>query len=375
MKFRLERDVLADAVTWTSRSLPTRPPSPVLAGVRLEAEPQGSLVLSTFDYEVSARSTVTAEVDEGGSVLVSGKLLAEIARALPAKPVEFTLEGNRVIVVCGASRFTLMTMPVEEYPSLPELPDATGTIDADTFARAIAQVTVAAGRDETLPLLTGVRMEIEGDSLTLLATDRYRLAMREVTWSPASPGVSRVALVRARTLADVAKNLTAAGSVELDLAEGGDIIGFEAGGRRTTSLLLEGDYPPVRRLFPEQTSTHTITATSELVDAAKRVALVAERNTPIRLSFTEGQVVLEAGQGDDAQASEALESTLVGEDISTAFNPQYLLDGLNSLDSDYVRLSFTHPSKPAVMTGQETLDGEDHADEFRYLLMPIRFGA
>src|SRR5699024_1439503 len=117
-----------------------------------------------------------------------------------------------------------------------------GTIDADTFARAIAQVTVAAGRDETLPLLTGVRMEIEGDSLTLLATDRYRLAMREVTWSPASPGVSRVALVRARTLADVAKNLTAAGSVELDLAEGGDIIGFEAGGRRTTSLLLEGDY-------------------------------------------------------------------------------------------------------------------------------------
>lgn len=375
MKFRLERDVLADAVTWTSRSLPTRPPSPVLAGVRLEADPQGSLVLSTFDYEVSARSTVTAEVDEGGSVLVSGKLLAEIARALPAKPVEFTLEGHKVIVVCGASRFTLMTMPVEEYPSLPELPDATGSIDADAFARAIAQVTIAAGRDETLPLLTGVRMEIEGDRVTLLATDRYRLAMREVTWSPATPGLSRVALVRARTLADVAKNLTAAGPVELDLAENGDIIGFEAGGRRTTSLLLEGDYPPVRRLFPEETSTHTVTATSELVDAAKRVALVAERNTPIRLSFSEGQVVLEAGQGDDAQASEALESTLVGEDISTAFNPQYLLDGLNSLDSDFVRLSFTHPSKPAVMTGQDTIDGGDHAEEFRYLLMPIRFGA
>lgn len=375
MKFRLERDVLADAITWTSRSLPTRPPSPVLAGVRLEADPQGSLVLSTFDYEVSARSTVTAEVDEGGSVLVSGKLLAEIARALPAKPVEFSLESNRVIVICGASRFTLMTMPLEEYPSLPELPEATGSIDSDTFSRAIAQVTTAAGRDETLPLLTGVRMEIEGERLTLLATDRYRLAMREISWSPATPSVSRVALVRARTLGDVAKNLTAAGSVELDLAEGGDIIGFEAGGRRTTSLLLEGDYPPVRRLFPEQTSTHTVTPTAALVDAAKRVALVAERNTPIRLSFSEGQVVLEAGQGDDAQASEVLESTLVGEDISTAFNPQYLLDGLTSLDSDFVRLSFTHPSKPAVMTGQDTIDGGDEADEFRYLLMPIRFGA
>ena len=319
MKFRVERDVLADAVTWTSRSLPTRPPSPVLAGVLLTADAEGSLVLSTFDYEV----------EEAGSVLVSGRLLAEIARALPNKPVEVAVEGNRVTVVCGASRFTLLTMPVEEYPSLPDLPEVTGSIDGDGFARAIAQVTMAAGRDETLPLLTGVRVEIEGDTVTMLATDRYRLAMREVSWSPAAPDVSRVALVRARTLSDVAKNLSSAGSVELALAEGGDIVGFEAGGRRTTSLLLEGDYPPVRRLFPEQTSTHTITATGELVEAAKRVALVAERNTPIRLSFTDGQVVLEAGQGDDAQASEALESTLVGEDISTAFNPQYLLDGLS----------------------------------------------
>ncbi|WP_022917304.1 DNA polymerase III subunit beta [Ruania albidiflava] len=375
MKFRVERDVLADAVTWTSRSLPTRPPSPVLAGVLLTADAEGSLVLSTFDYEVSARSTVTAEVEEAGSVLVSGRLLAEIARALPNKPVEVAVEDNRVMVVCGASRFTLLTMPVEEYPSLPDLPEVTGSIDGDGFARAIAQVTIAAGRDETLPLLTGVKLEIEGDTLTMLATDRYRLAMREVHWNPASPGVSRTALVRARTLSDVAKNLSSAGSVELALAEGGDIIGFEAGGRRTTSLLLEGDYPPVRRLFPEQTSTHTVTATSDLVEAAKRVALVAERNTPIRLSFTEGQVVLEAGQGDDAQASEALESTLVGEDISTAFNPQYLLDGLSSLDSEFVRLSFTHPSKPAVMTGQDSIDGSDHAEEFRYLLMPIRFGA
>ncbi|UFU06537.1 DNA polymerase III subunit beta [Ruania halotolerans] len=374
MKFRVERDVLADAVTWTARTLPSRPPSPVLAGVRLEADAEG-LVLSTFDYEVSARSAVVADVDEPGSVLVSGRLLAEISKALPNKPVEVTLEGSRVTVVCGSSRFTLLTMPVEDYPTLPELPDVTGSIAGDAFAQAISQVTMAAGRDETLPLLTGVRVEIEGDTLTMLATDRYRLAMREMTWSPASPSVSRIALVRARTLSDVARNLSSAGSIELALADGGDIIGFEAGGRRTTSLLVDGEYPPVRRLFPDQTTTHTVTSTHELVEAAKRVALVAERNTPIRLSFSEGQVVLEAGQGDDAQASEVLESTLVGEEISTAFNPQYLLDGLSALNTDFVRLSFTHPSKPAVMTGQDDADGSDHAEEFRYLLMPIRFGA
>lgn len=374
MRFRVERDVLADAVTWTARTLPTRPPVPVLSGVRLEAT-DGELALSTFDYEVSARSLVPAEVDEPGTVLVSGKLLAEISRALPNKPVDVTVEGTKALVTCGSSRFTLLTMPVDEYPDLPQMPDQIGTLDAGAFAEAISQVTIAAGRDETLPLLTGVKLEIDGSTLTLMATDRYRLAMREMEWSPASPGLERQALVRSRTLADVAKALTSTGTVDLSLTEGSDIIGFEAGGRRTTSLLVDGDYPPVRRLFPDQTTIHTVTSTAGLMEAARRVALVAERNTPIRLSFTEGQVVLEAGQGEDAQASEVLESTLVGEDIATAFNPQYLLDGLNALGTDFVRLSFTHSSKPAVMTGQDALDGDDHAEQFRYLLMPIRFAS
>lgn len=377
MKFRVERDVLAEAVTWTARTLPTRPAVPVLAGVRLEADAAGTLTLSTFDYEVSARSQVAAEVDEAGAVLVSGRLLAEISRALPNKPVELTLEGTRVNVTCGSSRFTLLTMPVEDYPSLPESPELAGTVAADEFAAAIGQVTIAAGRDETLPLLTGVKVEIVGEKLTLLATDRYRLAMRELSWRPESPSIERQALVRARTLSDVARSLTSTGTVDVLLAEKADIIAFEAGGRHTTSLLVDGEYPPVRRLFPDQTTTHTVTSTAALIEAAKRVALVAERNTPIRLSFTDGQVVLEAGQGDDAQASEVLESVLVGEDVTTAFNPQYLLDGLGALGTEHTRLSFTHPTKPAVMTGQSGAGGEDpdQAQMFRYLLQPIRFAS
>ena len=374
MKFRVERDVLADAVTWTARTLPTRPPVPVLAGALIEAKSEGSLTLSSFDYEVSAVSEVAADVDEPGTVLVSGRLLADISRALPNKPVDVHLEGSKVVLTCGASRFTLLTMPVGDYPSLPAMPESTGSIESDVFAQAVAQVTMAASRDETLPLLTGVRVELEGDTLTLLATDRYRLAMREITWQPASPSLSSVALVRARTLSDVAKSLTSAGPIDVGLATetGGGLVGFSAGGRRTTSLLLDGEYPPVRRLFPEQTTTHAVLSTQTLVEAARRVSLVAERNTPIRLSFSEGQVVLEAGQGDDAQASEALEVALTGEPISTAFNPQYLLDGLSALTTDHVRLAFTQPSKPVVMTGQRELDG-DAETSFRYLLMPIRF--
>jgi len=373
VKLRVERDVLAEAVAWTARSLPVRPPVPVLAGVRLEATSDGTLTLSTFDYDVSARSTIPAAVEESGVVLVSGRLLADIAKALPAKPVDLSLDGSKVVLRCGASRFTLLTMPVEDYPALPQMPELSGTIDADVLTEAVNQVTIAASRDETLPLLTGVRVEIEGEKLTLMATDRYRLAMRELSWHPSSPSFSAVALVRARTLSDVAKSLTSAGSVDVVLGNSSaSLIGFAAGGRQTTSLLVEGDYPPVRRLFPEETTTHAVVATGPLIEAARRVALVAERNTPIRLSFSEGQVVLEAGQGEDAQASEVLEATLVGEDIVTAFNPSYLLDGLGALTTDFVRMSFTHPSKPAVLTGQESLEGES-TDDFRYLLMPIRF--
>lgn len=376
MKFRVERDVLAEAVTWIARSLPTRPPVPVLAGVRIEAEADGVLRLASFDYEVSARSEIPAEVTEPGSVLVSGRLLAEISRALPAKPVDVVLDGTKVSVTCGASRFTLLTMPVEDYPQLPAMPNLSGTVDGDELTKAVAQVTVAASRDDTLPLLTGVRVEIQGEKVTLLATDRYRLALRELVWKPADPSISEVALVRARTLNDAAKSLGASGSVNVGLStgQGVDLIGFEAGGRHTTSLLVDGDYPPVRRLFPDESPIHAVVNTQLLTDAAKRVALVAERNTPIRLTFSEGQVVLDAGQGDDAQASEALEATLVGGEIAVAFNPQFLLDGLGALNTPFVRLAFTHPNKPVEFTGQESLEGED-LKEYRYLLVPIRFAS
>ena len=374
MKFTVERDVLAEAVGWTARTLPSRPSIPVLAGVRLEATTSGTLALSSFDYEVSAVSEIVADVPEPGAMLVSGRLLAEISRSLPNKPVEVSVEGTRAILTCGSSRFTLLTMPLEDYPALPALPPASGTIDSHAFAEAVAQVTVAASRDETLPLLTGVRVEVDGEKLTFLATDRYRLAMREVSWNPTTPGVQATALVKARTLSEVAKSLTSAGplAISLPTSTGSDIVGFEAGGRRTTSLLLDGDYPPVRRLFPEVTTSHAVVTTSALQEAARRVALVAERNTPIRLEFSEGQVVLEAGQGEDAQASEAIEATFEGETITTAYNPGYLLDALGAVGKEFTRLSFTHGTKPSVVTGQSTLDAT--TDEgFRYLIQPIRF--
>ncbi len=377
MKFRVERDVLAEAVTWVARGLPARPPVPVLAGILLHAEDDGTLTLSAFDYEVSARITVAAEVSEPGTVLVLGRLLADISRNLPDRPIDVVTEGSKVQVTCGSSRFSLLMMPADDYPTLPSAPQPSGSIDGHLFTQAVAQVSVAADRGDTLPILTGVRVEVEGDTMTLLATDRYRLAMRELHWNPTATDASHVVLIPARTLSDISRSLGASGSVDVALgtAAGGDgLVGFEAGQRHTTTRLLDGEYPKVASIFPSSSETESVVCTSDLVEAVKRVALVAERNTPVRLRFSEGQVAIEAGTGDDAQASEAVEATLTGPEIEIAFNPTYLLDGLGAVGTPFSRISFTQASRPAVLTGQAEEDGEADTS-YRYVLMPVRFAS
>jgi len=344
---------------------------PVLSGVMLIAE-QDSLTLSSFDYEISARVQVNVDVIESGKVLVSGRLLADITKSLPPAPVVLKLDGNRVSIECGRSSFTLPTLPVEDYPALPDMPTTAGSVDGDVFAEAVAQVAIAAGKDDTIPVLTGIRMEIDGSSITLAATDRYRLAVRTFPWSPSTTSIELNTLIPARILADAAKSMGSSKIVELAIAPDGEkLIGFEAEGMRTTTRLLDGEFPKYRSLLPNESSTTAIVDTSELVNAVKRVALVAERNMPIRMNFNNGEINMRAGSGDDAQATEVLEVDLEGDPIEIAFNPGYLLDGLNAIDAPKVRFSFTLATKPAVITGM-TNDNADTRADYRYLLMPVR---
>ncbi len=391
MKFRVERDVLADAVAWTARALPIRPSAPVLAGLLIEAgslgdasssDDQGEgLRLSTFDYETSARATLNADISEEGRALVSGRLLADICRSLPNKPVEMVIDGPKVTLTCGSARFSLQTMPVEDYPTLPQMPEARGTVGSAVFAHAVSQAVTAAGRDDMLPVLTGVRLELDGDTIAMLATDRFRLSQRELTWSPSAPDIDAAALVPAKVLADTAKALVGGSEISIALSSPGaggageGIIGFEgsAGGgiRRTTTRLLDGDFPKVRSLFPSEHLTVARVDKAELVDSVKRVSLVAERNTAVQLAFSDGVLTLDAGSGEEAMASESLEAHVTGDDITTGFNPAYLLDGLTAIEAPFVELAFTQASKPVVLSGVDSLEGE--ADSaFRYLLMPRR---
>ncbi|EEZ79109.1 DNA polymerase III, beta subunit [Actinomyces sp. oral taxon 848 str. F0332] len=373
MKLRVEHDVFADAVSWVARTIPSRPSLPVLAGMKIEADRDGSVALSSYDPDISSHAVIEAAVDDPGTTLVHGRLLSDFARALPNKPIDMELKGAKLEVVCGSSHISMQSMPLEDYPSAPPMPEVSGVVDGALWQETVAQVVTAASSDDTLPLLVSVCIEIEGKTMSLMATDRYRLAVRDLTWEPANEDASHRILVRASRLSDIAKALGSVGKVELAIDNSGrtGMIGFSAAGRHNVARLIDGEYPQVRNLFPSEATGYAVIGRQEMLDAIKRARLVVEKNSAVRLSFSEGQVILEAGQGDNAQTSEALEATLHGEDIVMAFNPSFLQEGLGATSAPYVRLSFTSASKPAVLTAQPEIDGEDD-QEFRLLLMPIR---
>lgn len=378
MKLRVDRDALADAVAWTAKSLPARPSVPVLAGALLTVS-DGRLTLSGFDYEISSQVTVDVAAEASGTALVSGKLLAEIVKALPAKPVDLAAEGSHIELTCGSARFTLPTMPVEDYPTLPEMPGSAGTVDAAELAAAVSQTAVAAGKDDTLPTMTGIQLEFVGDTLSLLATDRYRAAIRDLSWRPDDNDISVTTLVPAKALADTAKALgSRGGDVTVALPSGGPggvgMIGFAAAERRTTSRVLDGQLPPLRSLLTTSPTAELRVDAAELGSVARRVALVAERNSQLRLSFDSDGLVVEAGGSEDAKASEGLDCEYSGEARKVAFNAQYLLDGIAAVNAPTAVFSFTEPGKGVVLTGGPAR-GSDEGDNdgYKYLLQPLRF--
>ncbi|MEV4010880.1 DNA polymerase III subunit beta [Nonomuraea angiospora] len=365
MKIRVNRDVLADAVAWAARVLPTRPVVPVLSGLLLEASDE--LVLSAFDYDVSARAAVDADVAEAGSVLIPGRLLAEISRSLPADDVEIVTEGAEAVLTCGSAEFGLITMPVEDFPTLPTMPPSIGAIGGGVFASAVGQVAPAASRDDTLPMLTGIRVDIEGESVAMAATDRYRIAARDFTWRPAGPDLAVSAMVPAKVLVEVAKSLRGG---EVSIAMGDGVAGFESVGRSTTVRLLDEQFIDYRSRLTSDWSIRADVAVAPFVNAIKRVALVAERNTAIRLSFSQGQVLIQAGGGDIGRGAEVVDCELRGDDIQIAFQSQFLLDGLTGIESELARINMESPTRPALV---QDVPG-DAEPAFRYLVMSLRQG-
>ncbi len=374
MKVEVNSQALADAVAWTTRVIDARPASPILAGVRLEAI-DGTLQLSAFNSAISARHHIEAGVDEAGSVLVLGKLLADITKSLPAAKTYLSTDGSTMTITSGKSTFTMQLMPDAEYPDLPVIPSKLGQVNAQTFTQAVTQASVAVSREENRPVLTGIRVQFQGDKVIMSSTDRFRLSRSSFTWTPENPDTNATALVRGALLRDVARSLDEHQNIVVDFdTENPSLLGFENAGRVSTSQLIDGEFPAVDRLYADEYPIHAVINKQDLISAIKRVSLVAERNAPIRMAFTSQELTLTAGTADEAQAKEILDIDMDGEDITVAFNPTYLIEGLSAIAEPFVRMKMTTAVKPVEFNGQQESDSEESMD-YRYLLVPMRFNS
>ena len=370
MKFQVNKDVLSEAVSFAVRILPLKNKQQILSGILIEAD-ANAIRFSVFDYEVSARVEVVAKVEESGRILVSSKFLSDISSRLPNAPVEFEADGSKLLLTCGSSKFTLPLMDVEAYPTLPELPETNGTISGDTFSDAVSQVAMAASRDETPAWMTGVLIETSPTQVAFTATDRYRVALKEIDWQSSSTE-DLSALVPAKTLQEIAKtfaNQTEI-SIGIKVVEERGMIAFKANNRSVTTQLIKEQARPVRNYFPQASEDYAIVSIQDLIDSTRRVALVLDKQPALKYAFTDGEVKLEANES--AQASESIGAELTGNSVTVMLKPQYLIDALGACHSEFVKISFTNsenPNKPGpvLITGH---GAKDKADSFKYLLQP-----
>ena len=364
MKAIIARGTLAEETNWVSRVIPQRPTNPILNGLVITTDTADGtgLQLSATDASTSSVTALEADIVEPGTVIVPGKLLAAIAGSLPQQPVTINLDGSKLSITCGRSKFALPTYSIEDYPKLPTQPDQVGTLPGSAFSDAVQQVVFAAAKDESLPVITGAQIRCSDTEIVFVATDRYRLAIKTLPWNG---GALEPFVLRAKSFAELAKPVSPT-PIALSLDPAATLFGVIAGTRRSVLPLLEGTtFPDVQRVIPTTGNITVTTDTVRLVEAVKRVRLVMDRpNQPAKLTFGNDEILIAAGDGD-AAASEAVEATIDGDRIEIAFNPEYLVDGLVALAGETTRFRLIEPNRPVL------LDSPDD-DTYRHVLMPVR---
>lgn len=381
MHIVVDAAALAEATQSVARVIPNRPATPILAGMLVESA-AGTVLLSGFDYESAVRVTMPAEIQQPGRVLVPGRLLAEIAGAFPTGPVSINVGAGEAELTGEGTSFVLQTLPVEDYPALPSAPPVAGSVDLAVFDRAAQQAVIAAGRDELLPIFTGVLIDVDGATLTMLATDRYRMAVRGLDWEPADPQAKARLLVPARGLGAVSRGLLPGSRVELGFdpdPAAASMISF--GGRAKfgevwqTSRLIDGAFPDFGPLLQIEPDTRVRVATTALRDAIRRAALVLERNTPLRLFVEDQQCSLTAASSTHARSSIAVATQnefQSAEPVALAgFNPSFLLDALSVVDTPYVELAITDRQRQCLVVGLAELEGNPDAS-YRHVIKTLR---
>jgi len=373
VKLTISQSDLASATAWAARTLPARPYVPVYAGLRLTAR-EGTLIVDAFDGDNGAQISVTGvRSDKPGAVLIPGRLFTTIAASLPAKPADLELDGAMLRLACGTSKFSLNTLPLDEYPQFPETSAPAGSCSPAGFAQAVASVLPAVSSDTELPVLTTVCLEASKTGLVLAATDRYELATVDLPWTPADPGMDpRTALVPGKALAAFVKGLPDAGEITISLpdpgSDGTGLAGFasDLGRRRVTIRCAGGEFVDYRSLMGKNREFPVVVEADAagLVQVIKRVGIAAERKTAIHLKVGDGELTLRAGTGAAITAVESLPAKTEGGPLEIGFGPELLRDALLPVPGQ-VRIRMTGSFKPALVTRAED-------DQFRALVMPMR---
>lgn len=364
LKFRCDRDALSEALQTVQRGVSSRPGIPALTGVLIEAADDGELTLITTDLEVSARLTISVQVTEAGIALVPARLLGDTVKSLSNAPVEIDTDQSQVTIRCAAYEGTLRLLPAEDFPGLQEPSGTIVTAEAAPFAEAVGQVGRGASRDEARPVLTGILLEVSREGVVMVATDSYRLAVRDLV---ASASGEAKAIVPERAMSEAGRAAAADEKSTIEILVDESQVSFRIGTLTLTSRLIEGEFPNYRQLLPEATESRLTVSRQQLLDAVRRVGLLARDTTPVRMEFNALGVKLSSSSPDLGQAVETVEARYEGDDLTVAFNPQYLADGLIAVTGETVRLDVRDGLKPGVVHGE--------GDEFTYLVMPVRLPA
>jgi DNA polymerase-3 subunit beta len=364
VKFRCDRDVLAEALQTVQRGVSTRPGIPALTGV-LVSVGEGGLTLTTTDLEVSTQVQLPVEAAEEGVALIPSRLLADMVKSLPPDTVELETDGSQARVVCRSFEGTLRCLAAEDFPALREPEGIRVTVSAEAFGEGVGQVARAASKDEARPVLTGILMEANREGLTMVATDSYRLAVREV---PATGQGEATALVPERAISEAGRAAVGEEKGEVEILLGEAQAAFRVGSLRLTSRLIEEQFPNYRQLLPEPGDNRLSANRQYLLEAVRRVGLLARESSPVRLELNALGARLTSSSPDLGGAVEAVEAAYKGEDLTVAFNPNYFGDGLAGVSSDRVEVEFRDGLKPAVVRGEGS-------EAFTYLVMPVRLPA
>ena len=364
MKFRCDRDVLAEALQTVQRGVSTRPGIPALTGVLVSVGEAG-LTLTTTDLEVSTQVQLPVDAAEEGVTLIPARLLADMVKSLPPDTVEVTTDGSQARVVCRSFEGTLRCLAAEDFPALRDPEGIRVTVSAEAFGEGVGQVARAASKDEARPVLTGILVEANREGLTMVATDSYRLAVREVS---ATGQGEATALVPERAMSEAGRAAAGEEKGDVEIILGEAQAAFRVGSLRLTSRLIEEQFPNYRQLLPEPGENRLSGNRQELLEAVRRVGLLARESSPVRLELNALGARLTSSSPDLGGAVEAVEASYRGEDLTVAFNPHYFGDGLAGVSSDRVEVEFRDGLKPAVVRGEGN-------EAFTYLVMPVRLPA